>query len=57
MLSEELLDMNEIRVFEAAEWDRLFARCDFLAERDGAFALYWPLVEVLLPQLAGISQR
>jgi len=56
MLSDELLDLNEVRVFEAAEWDRLFAWCDFLAERDGAYALYRPLVEVLRPQLAGISK-
>jgi hypothetical protein len=57
MLSEELLDMNEVRIFEAVEWDRLFKWCDFLAERDGAYALYRPLVEVLRPHLAEISQR
>jgi hypothetical protein len=57
MLSEELLDMNEVRIFEAGEWDRLFGWCAFLAERDGAYALYQPLVEVLRPHLAGISQR
>lgn len=57
MLSEELLDMNEVRVFEAAEWDRLFAWCDFLSERDGAYDLYRPLVEVLRPHLAGIGER
>ena len=39
------------------DWDRLFAWCDFLAERDGAYTLYRPLVEVLRPHLAGISQR
>lgn len=54
MLSEELLDMNEVRIFEAAEWDRLFAWCDFLENRDGTYALYRPLVEVLRPSLAGI---
>jgi hypothetical protein len=57
MLSEELLDINEVRVFEAVEWDRLFAWCDFLSERDGAYALYRPLVEVLRPYLAGASQQ
>jgi hypothetical protein len=57
MLSEELLDVNEVRVFQATEWDRLFAWCDFLAERDGAYGLYRPLVELLRSHLAGISQR
>lgn len=57
MLSEELLDLNEVRVFEAAEWDRLFAWCEFLAERDGAYSLYQPLVDLLRPRLAGIGQR
>jgi hypothetical protein len=52
MLSEESLEINEIRVFEAAEWDRLFAWCDFLADRDGAIGLYRPLVDVLRPYLA-----
>jgi hypothetical protein len=57
MSSEELLGMNEVRVFEASEWDRLFAWCDFLGNRDGAYALYQPLVEVLRPALGGINQR
>ena len=56
MISEELLDQNEVLVYEAAEWDRLFAWCDFLAQRDGAYALYRPLVEVLRPHLARIAQ-
>ena len=34
MLSEALWT-SEIRFFEAAEWNRLFAWCDFLAERMG----------------------
>jgi hypothetical protein len=56
MLSEELLDINEIRISEAAEWGRLIAWCDFLAERDGAFLLYRPLVDVLRPYLADFGQ-
>jgi hypothetical protein len=57
MLSEELLDINEVRVFKADEWDRLFAWCDFLAERDGACSLYRPLVDVLRPHFEGVDQR
>jgi hypothetical protein len=57
MLSEERLGLNEVYVYEAAEWDRLFAWCDFLAVRDGAFELYRPLVEALRPYLAGMSDH
>lgn len=56
MISEELLDQNEVLVYEAAEWDRLCAWCEFLSQRDGACALYRPLVEVLRPHLAAIAQ-
>ena len=56
MLSEEWLGLNEIYVYEAAEWNRLFAWCNFLAVRDGAFELYRPLVEALHLYLAGLSE-
>jgi hypothetical protein len=57
MLSEEFLGRNEVHIFQAAEWDRLFEWCDFLSERDGAYALYQPLVEVLRSRLAGLDVR
>jgi len=57
LLSEDWLDLNEIYFYECAEWDRLFAWCDFLARRDGAFGLYRPLVETLRPYLSGVSMK
>jgi hypothetical protein len=57
MLSEEEIKMNELIIHKATEWDRLFAWCDFLATRDGAYALYAPVVETLRPYLAGICKE
>jgi hypothetical protein len=56
MLSEDQLDMNEIFVFRADEWNRLFEWCDFLLCRDGAFELYAPLVDTLRRYFVGIDQ-
>ena len=56
MLSEHDITLNDICIYNAEEWDRFFAWCDFLAPRDGAYALYSPLVETLRPHIAGINK-
>jgi len=55
LLSEEWLEANEVFFDNGKEWDRLFAWCDFLAARDGAYGLYRPLVETLRPYLAAAT--
>jgi hypothetical protein len=57
MLSVEHLDLNEVYFFRAAEWDRLFAWCGFLKERDGAYELYAPLVLALQQALSELTAR
>ncbi|WP_425618876.1 hypothetical protein NA78x_002593 [Anatilimnocola sp. NA78] len=47
MLSTQFVDQNYIYFNSAPAWKRLFAWCDFLQKRDGAFELYAPLALTL----------
>jgi hypothetical protein len=47
---------DEIYITDADELQRLFAWCDFLARRDGAYELYAPLVEAVRLRTRRIDQ-
>ena len=40
-------EQDEIYILDRDEFRRIFAWCDFLAQRDGAFALFEPLITSL----------
>ena len=53
MFEDQSETLDEIHLLDADELRRLFAWCDFLATRDGAYELIEPLVEALRMRTRG----